>query len=139
MYITKQQMIERYGEQSLVELTDRTAPYSEDIVDAVLDVAIADAAALVDSFVSGRYDLPLVAVPSILRGYTGDIAFYKLHRGMYSDEVRKSYEDALDFLKRLADGKVFLDVAGSQPKSSPADARVEGPPRIFSKDSLEGF
>lgn len=138
-YATKQEMIDRYGAAALVELTDRAEPYTGAIVDTVLDQALADAAALIDSYVCARYALPLAVRPPVLVPHACAIAWHALHRDRRPDEVRQSYEDALRFLRALADGIAQLAVSGAQPPSAPADARVEGPERIFSRASMEVY
>lgn len=139
MYATKQDMIDRYSERELIELTDRAEPYTDAIVDTVLDKALADAGIEIDSYIARKYDLPLASTPPMLNRHACTIAWYILHRGRHPDEVRDQYKDALSWLKDVADGRVELDVAGSRPDSAPADARVEGPDKTFSRDTLEGF
>lgn len=138
-YATKQDMIAAYDEASLVELTDRIEPPNGVIDDVVLQAALDGASALVDSYVARRYDLPLALVPPVLKRHTKAIAFYDLHRANYPDEVRKAYEDAIEFLRGVSRGDVVLDVGGTPPPTAPAEARVEAQDRIFSQDSLKGW
>lgn len=139
MYATKQTMIDKYGERELIELTDRVEPYMSIINDAVLNAALSTATAMIDSYVSKRYDLPLAEVPAVLVPHAAAIAWYTLHRGNYPEAVRVEYEDALSFLRMISKGDALLDVQGTQPSSAPAEARVEGPERIFSRDSLKRY
>jgi phage gp36-like protein len=138
-YASKQDMIERYGTDPLVELTDRAQPYTGAIVDAVLDRALSDAGAVIDSYISARYALPLDPVPVVLVPHACALAWHALHRDRRPDEVRQAYEDAFAFLRALSDGRARLDVSGTQPPSAPADARVEGPERIFSRTSMTEY
>lgn len=139
MYATKQNMIDRYGEKPLIELTDRVEPYAEAIVDSVLNMALSDADALINSYISARYQLPVTSTPDVLRRHACVITYYDLHRGRHPDEVRKDYEDTLSFLKSVSRGDAKLDIAGIEVASSPAEARVEGPARIFNRDSLGDY
>lgn len=139
MYASKQNMIDRYGSQPLIELTDRAEPYTDAIVDSVLNMALADADAVINSYIAARYQLPVSSTPDVLRRHACVIAYYDLHRGRYPDEVRKDYEDTLAFLKSVGRGDAKLDIAGIEPASSPAEARVEGPERLFSRDSMEAY
>ena len=139
MYVTKQNMIDRFGEENLIELTDRVEPYISAIVDQVLDQALNDASAVADSYISRRYDLPLAAIPPVLIIHTAALAYYDLHRGRYSDEVRTDRDDAVKFLRDISEGKALLDASGNEPESAPADARVEAPERIFNRDELKVF
>lgn len=139
MYATKQDMIDRYGETPLVELTDRVEPYTNAVVDSVMTMALGEATAIINAYISGRYQLPSDSVPLVLVGHTCVIAYYKLHRGRYPDEVRKEYDDTLSFLKAVSRGEAKIDIAGIEAPSSVADARVEGPSRIFNRDSLKDY
>lgn len=138
-YAAKQDMIDRYGEQPLIELTDRETPLTGAIVDDVLDRALFDADALIDSYIARRYDLPLAATPGVLIQHAAAIAYHSLHRGRYPEEVRTAFEDAMKFLTALSSGAAVLDVGGDEPQSAPADARVEGPERIFSREEMKGW
>ncbi|PZQ45163.1 MAG: hypothetical protein DI551_08220 [Micavibrio aeruginosavorus] len=138
-YASKTDMIKRYSEASLIELTDRVQPYLQAINDDVLNAALDDATALINSFVGKLYRLPISAVPSVLVRHTCSIAYYDLHRGRYPDEVRKEYEDTMSYLDKIAKKVVVLDLDGSEPQSALAEARVEGPARIFNRDSLKSF
>lgn len=132
-YATKQNMIDRFGEQLLIELTDRVTPLTNAIVDSVLNAALDEASALIDSYVSRRYDLPFSSAPLVLRSTCETIAFYKLHRGRHAEETRKEYEDALDFLRQLSTGTAILDVGGTEPVSAPAQAIADSAGRTFSR------
>lgn len=136
-YSTKQDMIDRFDEAALVELTDQQE--TGDINDTVLDKARNDAAALIDSYVSQYYSVPLSPVPDIIKRHECSIAFYYLHRGRYTDEVRKEFEDSQTFLRNVSRGEVKLPAAGIQPQSAPAEALVEGPERIFNRESLKSY
>lgn len=138
-HATKQDMLDRYDENKLVELTDRADIATGEIVNAVMDKALTDATEQINSYLAGRYRLPLSATPGVLITHACIIAYYKLHRSHYPEEVRKEYEDTLKWLESVARGTVTLDAAGSQPQSAAADARVEGPERIFSRDSMKVY
>ena len=138
-YATKQNMIDRYAEQLLIELTDRVDPALNVINDTVLNGALADADALINSFIGRRYDLPLASTPPVLTQPAAAITFYTLHRGRHSDETRKAFEDAMAFLADLSSGKAVLDVGGTEPQSAPAQAVSDASDRTFTRDKLKGF
>jgi phage gp36-like protein len=138
-YASKQNMIDRFSEESLIQLTDRVEPYTQEIIDAVLNQALEDADAMINTYLAKRYDLPLASIPAVLPRHAAVIAYYDLHRGHHPEEVRTNYEDTLSFLDKVSRGLVVLDAQGTEPSSAPADARVEGPDRMFSRDSLKGF
>ncbi|MGX5053120.1 gp436 family protein [Enterobacter asburiae] len=67
----------------------------------------------IDSYLGARYTLPLVDVPGALRDYCCDIARYLLtgNEHQCTEEIRLRYEDAVSWLKRVADGKITLGSA----------------------------
>ncbi len=139
MYVTKADMIARFTEVKLVEVTDRADPPTDAIVDAVLDKAIADAGDMIDSYIGRRYTLPLSSIPSVLSRHAAIIAFYYLTGEIHSDQMRKEFEDSKSWLTDVSTGKAVLDAAGIIPASAPAEAVVDAPPRMFSRTSMGDF
>ncbi len=97
-------------ETELVELTSES-----DVVDwNVVDNAIERASAIVDSYLGVRYSVPISPVSKILEDKTTDIAVYLIYEkravGMTEvpEDVRKRYEDAIQWLKEVRDGKAVL-------------------------------
>lgn len=138
-YATKADMLDRYEVKDLVQLTDIAEPYTGAVVDAVLLKALADASAAIDLYLGGRYDLPLSATPGALVDMCCVLAFYRLNRGRYTEDLRKDYEDVLRTLEQIAQGRISLDQGGREPKSAAAIAQVDGPDRIFNRQTLKGF
>ena len=61
-YCTQQDMIDRFGSEDLIQLTDRNAL---GVIDAtVLSAAIDDATDTMDTYIATRYTLPLAVVPT---------------------------------------------------------------------------
>lgn len=139
-YATLQQLTDRYGEEMLVQLTDRAVPATGLVDAAVVARAIADADALIDGFLAGRYALPLAATPALVADLGAAIAVYRLHREVASDKVTADYRDALKTLGAIAAGSVRLDVAGVEPAGSGSGGvRMTEPNRPLTSDSLRGF
>ncbi|MBZ0251558.1 MAG: DUF1320 domain-containing protein [Burkholderiales bacterium] len=124
VYATRQEMIDRFGEAEIRQLTDRRDPPAGAIDDTVLDGALADADGMVDSYLAGRYQLPLASVPKILKRYACDIARYFLWKDNAGDTVRRAYEDAEKFLKAVAAGTVALGLDASNQPVAVADGGV---------------
>lgn len=139
-YTNLQELIGRYGEAMLVDLTDRADPPAGSVDAGVIDRALADADALIDGFLKGRYLLPLAATPPLVRDLALAIAVYKLHRNVASEKIRQDYDDALRTLRDIAAGTVRLDVAGAEPTASGASGvRTNDRERPFTPDNLRGF
>lgn len=141
-YATQQDLIDRFGEEDLIQLTDRVNLPASTIDADVVTAAISDAEALADSYLAKRYQLPLDPVPGVLTKTIADIARYFLHgrRTDKDDPVTRDYGQALAWLKDVARGLVELDAAGNAPdQSGDGQVQVSAPTRIFSRESLEGY
>lgn len=116
MYAARQDMIDRFGEAEIRQLTDRRDPPAGAIDDTVLTEALEDADGLIDSYLAGRYALPLADVPKILKRYACDIARFYLWKDNAGEIVRQAYQDAEKFLKDVAAGKAGIGLdASNQP------------------------
>lgn len=136
-YATVADMIDRFGQQVLIQLTDFE---SLGVVDQdTLDAAIADSDSVIDGYVGQRYALPLPGTPALLTGISCDLAFYRLHRHGAPEEARRARDEALKLLERIASGDLLLEIAGVEPTSAGGSADFEGPDRVFSRDKMEGF
>lgn len=135
-YATQQDMVDRFAESELIQLTDRDGTGT--IGATVLSQALADADAKVDGYLAGRYTLPLATVPKSLTRIACDVARYYLYDNHATDEVRRRYEDAEKFLIALGKGDVTLgpDPADVADVGSP---EVSTPGRIFTHDTMQDY
>lgn len=133
MYATKQSMIDRYGEDKMIEVTDRVDPPAGAISDAVLEAALNEASARIDTNLGRRYRLPLAGTPAALVEPCQAIAFYILLRGRHRDTDRQAYEDAIAFLRDLSTGVAVLDVGGAEPPSAVAQVVTADTDRTFDR------
>ncbi|WP_153768156.1 DUF1320 domain-containing protein [Labrenzia sp. CE80] len=141
-YATQQDLIDRFGEEELVQLTDRTNLPASTIDADVVTAALSDAEALADSYLAKRYRLPLDPVHDVLTRTVVDIARYFLHgrRTDKDDPVTRDYGQALAWLKDVAKGLVELDAAGIAPdQNGDGQVQVSAPDRVFSRGSLSDF
>lgn len=105
-YASQQDMIDRFGEKDLIELTDRLNTGAIDTV--VLGQALADADEEINTYISTIYNIPLSSIPSRLIKMAADIARYDLYGGKCPDQVRQRYLDAVSFLNKVVSGTVSL-------------------------------
>lgn len=106
MYCTQADMVDRFGEEELIQLTDRAGL---DVIDTVvLDRAIADATAEIDGYLASRYQLPLAETPPSLTRIASDIARYFLYDDAATSSVQDRYDNAVKFLRGVARGDVSL-------------------------------
>jgi len=135
-YTSQAALIDRFGDEELLQLADRDG---DGIIDtAVVDQAIADADAEIDGYLGAAgHVVPLDPVPTVIAALSADIARYRLYDDLPPDAVRTRYEDARRMLEAIAAGRVSLganDVTGSA--GSPDFA---APERVFSGATLEDF
>jgi phage gp36-like protein len=139
-YATQQDLIDRFGEVELIELTDREEPLTEAIVTSVIDRALADADAEIDSFIGKRYTLPLASTPPRLVKVASDIARYNLYTDTPNDQVANNYKAAVAWLRDLAKGNSELDIDGEEPAAdTSASPTFSAPDRVFTRDTLKGL
>lgn len=139
-YCTQQDMIDRFGEQEIIQLTDHDNV--GEINATVLDRAIADAAGEIDSRLSGRYATPITPVPRKLQRLACEFARYFLYDDAALDDthpVRRQYLDGTLFLNGVASGKfgIGVDAAGDAPTSDNSASMQTGG-HVFGRDDT-GF
>lgn len=105
-YATLTDLVDRFGELELTQLTDAATPGLID--EAVVARALADAEALVDGHLGGRYTLPLATVPAVLVGAVCDLARARLYKDALPEVVEKRHDEALKYLTLLGQGKLTL-------------------------------
>ncbi|MGB0218347.1 MAG: gp436 family protein [Sinimarinibacterium flocculans] len=119
-YASQDDLVARFSEQELIQLTDRD---NEGAIDTdVVDRALADADELINSYLSQRYPLPLPSTPAVLTSRASDIARFRLYDDAPTEEVRKRYEEAIAWLRDVVAGKAGLGF----PDSSQQPATVGG-------------
>lgn len=107
-YATQQDIIDLYGEPTLIRVSDvnRTRAIDPQVVEAALEGADDE----INVYLSSQYDVPLTYTTRSLRRIAVNIAVYTmaLGRAERTDEMRKRYEDAIKLLTLMSAGKVGL-------------------------------
>ena len=116
-YATVNDMLAQLGEAEVLSLSDRANAGVVDVV-LVLD-ALTRASSEMDSYLATRHRVPLTIAPPMLKTRCVEIAYYLLCRGarVMNDDVRGLYEDAVRWLRDVANGKASLGLP-------PADAQA---------------
>lgn len=128
MYATPQDMIDRYGQPRMVQLTDVGMPMTGDVVAAVLEARLADASAEIDGYLAGRMATPVANPPAILRLLCCRLAYALLLGAQISDQEAGDVRDARAYLMSVSRGQVLLaPPAQAATPSMPADAVVFEP------------
>lgn len=138
-YATQQDLVDRFGELELVQLTDRVNIPVSTIDPVPVARALADASALVDGYLTKVVKLPLAVVPETLVKKTADIARYYLH-GKAADKdspVTRAYTEAMAWLRDVSRGLVELSAGGETPApSGGGSVQAVAPNRVFTRDTL---
>jgi phage gp36-like protein len=139
-YATQADLVERFGEAEMILLTDRADPPAGSIDGDVVAKGLADADALINSYIRTRIETPVNPVPGILTQMACVIARYFLHSERPSEKVQKDYDQAIAWCKDIAAGRAALGDASSaiDPPSAGAPQVSEGC-RVFDERALRGF
>jgi len=107
-YADASDMIRQFGEDEVLALTD---PNHSGQIDAdVLTGSLTDASAEIDSYLAGRYKLPLVPVPRNLVRLCCNLARYHLTGTgrLQTDIIKERYDAGVRYLEHVAAGRVTL-------------------------------
>jgi len=138
MYCTKQDLIDRFGQDELVDLTQLN---NTGVIDeTVLGQAIADASAEMDGYLGGRYQLPLDTIPPVLKALCCNVARYNLYDEQASEQVTKRYDAAIKFLFSVSKGEISLGVDDTGAKATSNDlAEIQSAGSVFARSKSTGF
>lgn len=141
-YCTLEDMKKLVPEEDLVGLTDDEGlgPVNQ----VRVDEAIASADAEIDSYIGGRYRVPLSPVPGVVKKMSVDIAVYNLYSRRVEETpgARKDrYQSAIRQLELIAKGTVSLGAAELPPAADTGGAETNKATdgNVFTRDKMEGF
>ena len=132
-YASRTDLEDRYGADEL-EQRESALPAG------AVAKALADADALVNGYVAGRYAVPLAPVPDNVPRLACAVARYYLLGDAATEQARRDFEDALAWLKGVAAGSIPL------PKAAEAEVPATGGTPVtrtsakrFGAANLEGY
>jgi phage gp36-like protein len=129
-YAVQQDLIDRFGQSEILELTDRANTGSIDAT--VVARALGDADALINSYIAAQIVLPLTSVPTNLVRLAADVARFYLSDDRPTDAVKAAYKNAVDYLRDVASGRATLGVdAASQPPPRTGGVQIVAANRVF--------
>jgi len=140
MYASKQDMIDRFGEDELIALTDRSTPPAGVIDDVVLNAALADADDEINSYLQSKYNLPLASTPLLIAKLARTIARYNLYDKQPPDHIETRYKASIKTLEAIAKGVVHLGLDAAQqstPSTSMPETQADAP--VFDPATLVGY
>lgn len=139
-YATQAMLVTRFGEQTIVMLTDRSAVPTGAIDAGLVAQELSNTDAVINGYVGNRYRLPLDPAPDLVVDLALSIAIYKLHVIAADPKVKDDYDQAIRTLRDIASGVVKLDALGQEPASSGASGvQFIDRERPLSPESMTGF
>lgn len=135
-YAQATDMVTRFGQEELEQLapSDTAESFDQD----KLDSALSDASAEMNTYLGSVYSLPLTDPNPYLKTICCDITRFRLWDDAVSEEVRKRYEDAVAWLKKVVKGDVSLGIE-NQEESFYATTSRSSLDREFTLSKLDGF
>lgn len=142
MYATVADMVGRFGRVEVTRLSQIEDRETTEIDEEKVARAIGDATAIVDGYLRGRYQLPVINPQADLIRATCILARYDLAKSDRSDptdQMQKDYDDVIRWLTDVQKGivKLAAKTANEQINNSGV-ARFEDRSAIFTPDSLRG-
>lgn len=138
-YATHQDMVDRFGEQEMIRLTDRDGSAGALVV-TVLNRALDDADAVIDAHLqSAGYSLPLAGQVGLLTNIAVDLARAKLYDESPTDTVLTREKNALALLDRIAKGLLKLGLPAAETPATSDEAIVESAGSVWVRDRSKGF
>ncbi|HDX1124368.1 DUF1320 family protein [Pasteurella multocida] len=137
MYATQESLIKRYTENVILSVA-MTKDKTLDV--AKVQEALEDASQTIDSYLAGRYSLPLKQIPAVLERHCCYIARYFLEKNRATDQARKDYEDSIRYLEKVAAGTISLGISEQgETVESDNTAMIESAGSVWARDKSKGF
>ena len=131
----------RLSPDELVSLADLDG---DGVADAdVVTQAVADADALIDSYVRVRGDdVPLDPVPTSVRNASVTLAqyFLCLGRSSVSEQIQQAHDSVVAWLTDIASGNATLGIDSDHTETEPArGVEYEAEARVYKRGQLKGW
>lgn len=132
-YCTAADYIARYGQEELLERTDRER--TGEIDEAVFDSANEEPTALIEAHLAPRYSLPFASVPRVLQAAALKLVRYELHGDAVTDRIVKDRDDAERLIRAIGRGEISIgiDQAGQEPEPTGGEAYIESGGHVFGR------
>jgi phage gp36-like protein len=139
-YATVQDMIGRFGETEMLRLSSVDGDLPETVNAVPVAQAIADADAIIDSYLRKRHSVPLSPVPQVITRASCMLARYELSVGgdrEPADQVKEGRKDTIAWLAKIADGTVTLE--GTTPIVATSAAMTQDRERMYGRFGEDGL
>lgn len=141
MYGDVQAMVDRFGDTEVIRLSQIEDRETGEINTGKVERALTDATAMIDSYLRGRYIVPVASPPADLVRAACIIARYDLAKSARSEPTEQMGKDYDAICKWLADIQKGAAIIDAPKAGNPADgygARFDDRCAMFTQDSLRG-
>lgn len=126
---------------TLIQLSNDD-PQATEIAAYVVERAVEQAEELIDAALRGRYTLPVITVPTVVRELTVSLARHWLYArrpegGELPAAVVSTYKAALKILENIRTGSLTLGLPTGASTPEPGKFKVSASKRRFSDDTLD--
>ena len=137
MYSTYSDLVKASSENDIIQLSDDNHDRASDA--GVVEEAISKADAIIDSYVGGRYRVPLTEVPRTIGDISAQLAIYFLyerrHRANMPPSIMEIYKNLIARLKDIHEGRISLPIAeiggGADQGNGPTKCNKSKKDRLF--------
>jgi len=141
-YATLTDLETRFGSEEINQLSDRDDDGSNDV--DVVEGALSEASSEIDSYLGSKYAIPIASPSDNLIRTCCDIARFRLHKDMATDEVEFRYKQSITWLKDLSAGRAVLTDANGALISiggttSGGSIKFSSSDRQFTEETMAGF
>ncbi len=114
MYLTREEILNEISADTLALITSNDGS----LIDwDKVDKAIQDASAVIDSYLSSRYSVPLSTVPRLIKKICSDLTIYELYQSAISNNyiaetpegIKERHDKAMEILKDISAGKAGIE------------------------------
>jgi len=133
-YAAQADLEDAFGAAEILQLADRNQDGSADtgVVAAILERADS----VIDGYLGARYAVPLTApYPPVIVATACDLTRYWLYDDIATDRVREGFEDAMEWLRDVASGKLVLQLSAASADVARGSPTAVGPDALFSLDA----
>lgn len=104
-------IIERLSERELIDLASETEILDSEAIDTIKALII-DAEEEINSYISSRYETPVVNIPKLLKKITVELTIVNLYkkRNIFSEDMLERQKWVDNILMKISGGQVSLDI-----------------------------
>jgi len=144
MYCTTEDIQKQVSRDTLIQLTDDNQ--LGDIDSEIVQESIFYAETLINGYLLGRYNLPVVSfIPNLLKILSIDLSIYRLYSRRFQtdipDSINEKYKNSVKILEQIQKGIICLEIeaTGKVIRMDEYRTNKTAKDRLFSKEFLDDY